>query len=78
SLFEKAAKMQPGAERTKLYKKLAQTYSEMVPWILGVHRTSFVVKHSWLKNYKFSTFNYGNAKYWDVDLKQKEKAVKKL
>ncbi len=70
--------MQPGAERTKLYKKLAQTYSEKVPWILGVHRKSFVVKHGWLKNYKFSTFEYGNAKYWDVDTKKKTELLKKL
>lgn len=77
-LFEKATKMQPSEERTKLYKKLAQTYSEEVPWILGVHRTSFVVKHGWLENYKFSTFNYGNSKYWDVDLKEKTKTIDKL
>lgn len=77
-LFEKATKMQPSPERTALYKKLAQTYSEEVPWILGVHRTSFVVKHGWLKNYKFATFNYGNAKYWDVDLEKKKQLIDKL
>lgn len=77
-LFEKASKMQPGPERTELYKKLSQTYAELVPWIFGVHRTSFVVKHSWLKNYKFSTFNYGNAKYWDVDLEKKKLMIDKL
>lgn len=78
ALFKKATKMQPSDERTKLYKKLAQKYSEEVPWILGVHRKSFVVKHGWLKNYKFSTFEYGNAKYWDVDTKKKTELLKKL
>lgn len=77
-LFDKATKMQPSAERDRLYEKLAQTYSEEVPWILGVHRTSFVVKHGWLKNYKFSTFEYGNAKYWDVDMKKKNDLINKL
>lgn len=77
-LFDKATKMQPSPERTKLYEQLAQTYSEKVPWILGVHRTSFVVKHGWLENYKFSTFNYGNVKYWDVDLKKKKTLLEKL
>jgi len=76
--FEKYTKMQPGSERAKLYAKLAQEYSEQVPWILGVHRTSYVMKHSWLKNYKFSTFNYGNSQYWDIDLKQKQKVIDTL
>ncbi|MBC75503.1 MAG: hypothetical protein CME64_05750 [Halobacteriovoraceae bacterium] len=77
-LFDKATKMQPSPLRAKLYEELAQKYSEKVPWILGVHRTSFVVKHGWLENYKFSTFNYGNVKYWDVDLKKKKKLLEKL
>lgn len=77
-LFEKATKMQPSPERTKYYSEMAQKYSEDVPWILGVHRTSFVVRHAWLKNYKFSTFNYGNSKYWDVDLEEKKKTLDKL
>ena len=70
--------MQPSPERAKLYEELAQKYSEKVPWILGVHRTSFVVKHGWFKNFKFSTFNYGNVKYWDVDLEKKKKLLEKL
>lgn len=77
-LFKKATKMQPSPERAKLYMEMAQKYSEKVPWILGVHRTSFVVKHGWLKNYKFSTFNYGNSKYFDVDLEVKKKNIEKL
>jgi oligopeptide transport system substrate-binding protein len=76
--FEKITKMQPGPERAKLYGQLAQEYSEKVPWILGMHRTSYVMKHSWLKNYKFSTFEYGNAQYWDVDLKVKKELINKL
>lgn len=76
--FAIVTKMQPGSERAERYAKLAQKFSEQVPWILGVHRTSFVLKHSWLKNYKFSTFNYGNVKYWDIDLKKKKDMMSKL
>lgn len=74
--FAKVKNMQPSPERAKLYAKLAQQAAEQTPLLLGVHRTSFVLKHSWLKNYKFSTFNQGHAKYYDVDLKKKEEVLK--
>ena len=76
--FEKYTQMQPGPERTKKYVELNQKIAKEVPWILGVHRTSFEVKHGWLKNYKYSTFNYGNVKYWDVDVAARNEQRKKL
>jgi oligopeptide transport system substrate-binding protein len=77
-LFDVATKMQPSPKRDELYKKLAQMAAEDVAYIYGVHRTSFLVKHSWLKNYKFSTFSHGNEKYLNIDLKQKQEMLKKL
>lgn len=74
--FVSAKNMQPGPERAKIYKELNQYLSEKVPLIYGVHRTTFVTKHSWFKNYKFSTFSHGNEKYYDVDMEEKEKALK--
>ncbi|MBD66122.1 MAG: hypothetical protein CME62_13000 [Halobacteriovoraceae bacterium] len=74
--FVTAKNMQPSPERAAKYAKLNQYVSEQVPLIFGVHRTMFVTKHSWLKNYKFSTFNHGHAKYYDVDMEQKEKTIK--
>lgn len=73
--FDIAKNMQPGPERAKIYAKLAQQVAENTPLLLGVHRTSFVLKHSWLKNYKFSTFSHGNAKYYDIDLAKKKKVL---
>ncbi|MBD63797.1 MAG: hypothetical protein CME62_01205 [Halobacteriovoraceae bacterium] len=73
--FDITKNMQPSPERAAKYAKLAQTLAEQVPLLLGVHRTSFVLKHSWLKNYKFSTFNHGHAKYYDVDMQKKKKVL---
>ena len=77
-LFDKATKMLPSPERAALYQKLAQMAAEDVAYIYGVHRTSFVVKQSWLKNYKFSTFNHGHEKYYNIDLKKKAQMLEKL
>lgn len=78
AMFDKSTVMQDSPERTAIYKEMAQYSAEQVPMILGVHRTSFVVKHGWLKNYKFSTFDTGAAKYYNVDLEKKEELLKKL
>lgn len=77
-MFDIATKMQPGPERAAMYKKIAQQAAEDVAYIYGVHRTSFVVKHSWLKNYKFSTFSHGNSKYLNIDLDKKKEMINKL
>ncbi len=76
--YEISSKMQPGPERAEKYKKLAQSAAEDVAYIYGVHRTSFVVKHSWLRNYKFSTFSHGHAKYYSIDMKKKAEMINKL
>ncbi len=73
--FEVAKNMQPGPERAAKYAKLAQKLANEVPLMLGVHRTSYVLKQSWLKNYKFSTFSHGNAKYFDIDLDVKKEIL---
>lgn len=78
SLFDKATKMQPGPERAALYTQLNKMASKDAAYIYGVHRTNFAVKHSWLKNYKFSTFSHGNAKYLNIDLKKKAEMLDKL
>jgi hypothetical protein len=70
--------MQQSPERAALYKKLAQESAEDIVYILGVHRTSFVVKHSWLKNFKFSSFEAGNMKYMNLDMKKKGEMINKL
>ncbi|MCT4642870.1 MAG: ABC transporter substrate-binding protein [Bacteriovoracaceae bacterium] len=76
--FDIVTKMQPGPQRAAKYKELAQSVAEDAVYILGVHRKSFVVKHGWLKNYKFSTFQHGHAKYYDVDIEVKKANLKKL
>lgn len=73
--FDIVKNMQPSPQRAKRYGKLAQILAEKVPLMLGVHRTTFVLKHSWLKNYKYSTFSSGNSKYYDIDLVKKKEVL---
>lgn len=77
-MFEKAKVMQHSDERTALYEKLNKLVAEETPWIIGVHRTKFTVKHGWLQNYKYTPFDQGIAKYLGVDLEKKKELYPKL
>ena len=77
-MFKVASLLQDSPERTGLYEKMYRMAAEEVPWIYGVHRQSYVLEHSWLKNYVPSDFNHGHSQYWDVDLGMKAKGLEKL
>jgi oligopeptide transport system substrate-binding protein len=78
SLFKTAAVMQDSPQRTALYEKMNRIVAEQVPWVFGVHRQTFVLRHSWLKNYISADFNAGQAQYLNVDLEKKKEMTSKL
>ena len=77
-LYKTAAVMQDSPERTALYEKMSRIAAEQVPWVFGVHRQSFIMKHSWLKNYLSSDVGSDRAEYVNIDLEKKKKMVEKL
>lgn len=74
-LFLNASQMQDSPERTQKYKELNEFISTEAPVIFGVHRQTFVLKHKWLKNFIQSDFEQGNAKYFNINLEQKEEVL---
>ncbi len=77
-LFAQASIMQDSPERTAIYEKLNKMAAEEVPWIYGVHRQSYLIKHKWLKNYMTTDFEAGQAQYLDVDIEIKKAMQDKL
>jgi len=77
-LFKKASVMQDSPERTALYEKLNRMAAEEVPWIFGVHRLGYTLKHSWLRNYMSTDFEAGQAQYINIDLTKKAEVLKNL
>ncbi len=77
-LFKTASIMQDSPERTALYEKMNRIAAEQAPWIYGVHRQNFTLRHSFLKNYMSTDFETGQAQYLNIDTKMKAKAVEKL
>ena len=77
-MFEVASRMQDSPERTAFYERLNLLVAEDSPWIFGVHRQSYVIKHGWLKNYISSDFDSGQAQYLNINLKEKIKKIEVL
>lgn len=77
-IFKQAAVMQDSPERTALYEKLYKMAAEEVPLIFGVHRQSYALIQGWLKNYMYTDFEAGRAKYLNIDLEKKKELMKKL
>ena len=73
--FLEAVGMEHSPERTARYKMLTQYIAKKVPVIFGVHRMAFVMKHEWVRNYKFTDFSEGLEKYIDIDLEKKKERL---
>jgi ABC-type transport system substrate-binding protein len=77
-LFKVSSIMQDTPERTAIYEKMYRIAAENIPWIFGVHRQNFIIRHGYIKNYVPSDFNQGQVQYLNVDLKKKAEILKKL
>ncbi|OQY06172.1 MAG: hypothetical protein B6I25_04445 [Planctomycetales bacterium 4572_13] len=83
ALLEKAEVMFPASERLELYRTMERMVMEDYPAVFTSHRISYILHHSWYKNYKPHVFSYGLSKYRNIDLadrngyKRKLKALKK-
>ena len=66
-LFEQVEVMDDSDERRQLYRQMEMIVMDDCPAAFTNHRVSYVLKHSWYKNYKPHVFQYGLAKYRRLD-----------
>lgn len=55
--------MPDSPERTEKYRAMSRYLQERCPWIFESHTMAFVVKHSWLHNYRLHDFAFNRWKY---------------
>lgn len=77
-LYKLASTLQDSPERTALYEKMNRMAMEEIPVIFGMHRQNFILHNGWLRNYIASDFDWGSAKYLNVDINKKKELLKKL
>ncbi|RPI61944.1 MAG: hypothetical protein EHM48_04870, partial [Planctomycetaceae bacterium] len=75
--FEKAVKMLPSPERTKLYAEMIGILNEDCPVVLMTEPISFVLIHDWVSNIKPHPFGYGFLKYQRIDVQKRKDARSK-
>lgn len=76
-LYDKAALLPPGPERTQLYRDMRDLVVEKAPWVPGVHRLGYTLYQGWLKNFKYHSIIHGAYKYYKIDMeKQRELKAK--
>lgn len=75
-LYEASLKLHDGPERTALFRKMNQLLAAYAPWVLRLHPLMADVQHPWLRNYARHPVDNTTWRYLDLDLPQREKALK--
>ncbi|NLB56305.1 MAG: hypothetical protein GX811_11180 [Lentisphaerae bacterium] len=70
-LYERVRVMKDSAERTELYKQMAELVIEDCPWIFMYTPMAYGLHHSWVQNYKPHDFPYGMLKYRKIDVERR-------
>ena len=76
-IYEQAAVMQDGAERTRLYREAERIVVEDCPAVFLLHGVAYVLSHDWVQNSKPHAFGYGLSKYRRIDTSRR-RAYKEL
>lgn len=74
-LYEKIVVMEDGPQRRELIRQMEQMVVDDLPCVFTTHRTAFVLRYDWLKNYKPHVFGYGLLKYQNIDVAKRRQRV---
>jgi ABC-type transport system substrate-binding protein len=77
-LYEKMRTMNDSPERREIVRAMVDIVIKDCPWVFIAHRLSFVLQHSWLKNYKPNDMAPTELKYYKIDTALRDKMRKML
>lgn len=66
-MYEEAAVLEPGPERTALYRKMQQMVVDDCVWVFKYRRTQYTLTHPWLSGYRYNDLSPRTFKYCRVD-----------
>jgi ABC-type transport system substrate-binding protein len=72
-LYDKAKRLPDGPERDALYAKMVKLICVYVPWMVETYKTSTILMHPWLLNYRKHPFAHEPWRYVDIDLARQPK-----
>jgi ABC-type transport system substrate-binding protein len=77
-LYERAQAMQPGPERTALYRLMQEIVVDDCVWIFKYRRLNFNLIQPWLHGYRYNDLSYKYYKYCRVEPQERARAVERL
>jgi len=75
ALYEQAATLVDGPERTALYERMAKIVSDEVPWVTRAHRIRQNLQQPWLENFKYTGVHDQYMRFADIDLEERDRLV---
>ena len=76
TLYDRAAALPPGPERTQVYQQMARLVAAYAPWKLNVHRMRNQFVQPWILGWRRHPFLHEGMRYVDIDLERRARAVK--
>ena len=76
ALYEKAASLPPGPERTAIYNQMARIVTVYAPWKLHSHRKRNQLVQPWILGWRKHPFLHEGYKYVDIDLARRNRDLR--
>jgi len=75
-LYEQAAAIPPGPERSRIYREMARVAAVYAPWKIFVHRLRNQLVQPWVLGWRKHQFIHDAYRYVDIDLDLRAKLLK--
>ena len=75
ALYEKAAAMAPGPERTAIYQEMARLMAVYAPFKLHSHRKRNQMVQPWVLGWRRNSFLHEGYRYVDIDLERRARVL---
>jgi peptide/nickel transport system substrate-binding protein len=76
TLYDRAAALPPGPERTRVYQQMARLVAAYAPWKLNVHRMRNQFVQPWILGWRRHPFLHEGMRFADIDLERRARSVK--
>ena len=76
ALYDEAAALQPGPERTSIYQEMARIVAAYVPFRPQTHRIRHQVVQPWILGWRRNPFLHEAYRYVDIDLERRARELR--
>jgi ABC-type transport system substrate-binding protein len=75
ALYEQAADLPPGPERTAIYQKMSRLIAVYAPWKVNLHKKRNQIVQPWVLGWRKNHFLHEAYRYVDIDLEKRARSI---